>query len=92
MNGLSRLGLALKTTHPDQVGGLDLLIGVQYSFGVIFTALGATASETFAREIIHLGSTLSEVQLPIIGFVLICFVIITGPLCTFSNLLISVDP
>jgi hypothetical protein len=89
MNSLSRLGLALQSTHPDHMGGLGLLTSAQFSFGVIFTAFGATASATLANEIIHLGSTLPEVQLSIIGFVLICFAIITGPLCTFSGPLFS---
>ena len=52
-------------------------------------AVGAMMSATLANEIIHLGRTLLEVQLEIIGFVLICFAIITGPLCTFFSQLLS---
>lgn len=89
MNRVSRLRLALQPTHPDQVGGLGLLNGAQFSFGVIFTAVEAMMSSSLANEIIHSGRTLSDVQYEIIGFVLICFVIIAGPLCTFSNQLFS---
>jgi hypothetical protein len=85
MNRISRLRLALQSTHPDKVGGLGLLTEAQFSFGVIFAAVGAMMSSTLASEIIHSGRTLSDVQWEIIGFVLISFAIITGPLCTFFS-------
>ena len=89
MNSLSNLGLMLQSTHPDKVGGLDVLIGAQFSFGVIFAALGATESARLANEIIYLGIPLSEMYLTIFIFVLICFAIITVPLCTFFTPLFS---
>ena len=89
MNRISRLRLTLQTTHADNMGGLGLLLSAQFSFGVIFSAVGAMMSSTLASEIIHLGHTLSEVQWQIIGFVLISFAIIAGPLCTFFNPLFS---
>ena len=88
MNSISRLDLMLQSTHPDQVGGLGVLIGAQFSFGIIFTALGVTESARLANEIIHLGIPLSEMHLTIFIFVLICFAIVTVPLCTFFTPLI----
>jgi len=85
MNRMSRLRLMLISTHADQMGGLGLLYSAQFSFGVIFTAVGAMMSSILANDIIHLGLPLSDVQWEIIGFVLISFTIITGPLCTFFS-------
>ena len=90
MNRISRLRLVLQSTHADQVGGLGLLNAAQFSFGVIFTAVGAMMSSTLANDLIHSGQTLSGVQWEIIGFVLISFAFITVPLCTFFSQLFGV--
>ena len=89
MNRVSRLPLTIEPIHPDRAGGLGLLNGAQFSFGVIFTALAAMMSSSLASDILYAGRTLSDVQLEIIAFILICFAIIAGPLCTFSNQLIN---
>lgn len=89
MNSVSRLPLAIQPTHPDRVGGLGLLTRAQVSFGVIFMAIGAMMSSSLSTDIIHSGRALSAVQLEVVVFVLVCFVVITGPLCTFSNQLIN---
>ena len=89
MNRVSRLPLTIEPTHPDRVGGLGLLTGAQFSFGILFTAIGAMMSSSLAYDILHEGSTLSEVQLQVVAYVLICFAIIAGPLLTFSNQLIK---
>lgn len=85
MYRLSRLPLALHPAHPDRVGGLGILSGPQFSFGVIFAAIGAAMSSTIASEIYHAERTLSGTQPEIIGFILICFAIIIIPLCAFSK-------
>ena len=83
MNRISRIRLVLRPTHPDRTGGLGILSRGQSSFGIVFEAIGVMMSSTLARDIIHEGRTLSDSQWEVIGYVLICFVIITGPLCTF---------
>ena len=52
-------------------------------------AVGAMMSSSLAKEIIHAGRPLSDVPFEILGFVLICFAVIIGPLCTFTNQLIN---
>jgi len=81
---LARLDIVIQSTHPDQLGGLELLINGQLYFSVIFTALGATLSATLAREIIYFGLTMPDVQWTIFGYILIILVIIIGPMCIFS--------
>jgi hypothetical protein len=88
MNQISRIRLVLQPAHPDRSGGLGILSRGQVSFGVVFAALGAMKSSTLAHEIMYEGRAISDIQWEVIGHVLICFLIITGPLCTFfSNLL-----
>ena len=89
MNAVSSLPLTIEPTHPDRVGGLGLLTGAQFSFGVLFTAIGAMMSSALASDILYTERTLSEVQLQVATYVLICFAIIAGPLFTFSNQLIN---
>ena len=88
LNRISRFRLVLQCAHPDRTGGLGILSRGQSSFGVVFTAFCVMMSSTLAREIIHEGRTLSDSQWEVIGYVLICFVIITGPLCTFFGQLL----
>ena len=82
---LSRLRLTLQPAHPDQMGGLGLLTSAQFSFGVIFSAVGAMMSSTLANDIIHSDYGLFELKWEILGFVLICLAIIISPLGTFSK-------
>jgi len=89
MNRISRIRLDLQPAHPDRSGGLGILSRGQSFFGMVFAAIGAMMSSTLAREIIHEGRTLSDIQWEVIGYVLICFVIIAGPLCTFFGQLFS---
>lgn len=85
MYRLSRISLVIHPAHPDRVGGLGILSGPQFSFGVIFAAIGAILSSTLASEIYHSERTLSGTQLEIVGFVLICCAIIIIPLCAFTR-------
>ena len=85
LNHLSRIRLRLQPTHPDQVGGLGILPGGQTSFGVIFSSNAILISSIFASEIIYTGRELADMYFEILGFVLICFTILTVPLCTFAN-------
>ena len=83
LNRVSHLRLELQPTHPDQMGGLGPLSSAQFSFGILFSAVGVMMSSTLANDIIHAGRGLEELQWEILGFVLICIAIITSPLCTF---------
>jgi hypothetical protein len=85
LNHLSRIRLRLQPTHPDQVGGLGILSGGQTSFGVIFTSSAILISSIFASEIIYSGNELAYMYFEILGFILICFTILTVPLYTFAR-------
>jgi hypothetical protein len=88
MNSISRIRLVLQPAHPDRSGGLGMLSRGQSAFGIVFAAFGVMMSSTLAQEIIHEGRALTDVKWEVLAYVLICFAIITIPLCTFfSNLL-----
>jgi hypothetical protein len=89
MNRISRIRLVLQPTHPDRSGGLGMLSRGQSSFGIVFAAFGVMMSSTIALEIIHEGRALTDIKWEVLAFVLICFVIITGPLCTFFSQLLN---
>jgi hypothetical protein len=81
----SRLDLQLTPTHPDRAGGLGFLGWGMVSFGLVVLAVSAVLSGSLAREIIHKGSSLSDVKYHVIIFVVIIIVILHAPLFVFTG-------
>jgi hypothetical protein len=82
---VSRLDLRLTPTHPDHVGGLGALGWGIASFAIIVLAVSAVLSGGFAYEIVHRGSSLSELKYHVIIFVVLVLVVIHAPLLAFSG-------
>ena len=82
---LSRLPLALHTTHPDLSGGLGILGLTQQTFAIVFVAFAAVMSSTIAHNILFEGESFNASRPEIIVFVLICVVVIYAPLLFFTN-------
>ena len=83
LNRISRIRLMLQPTHPDQMGGLGILASGQISFGIVFVCNGILFSSEIASQIIHAQPETSFIYAEMLGFILISFMIVTAPLCTF---------
>jgi len=82
---VSRLDLELTPTHPDHVGGLGALGWGMASFAIVLLATSAVVSGGLAYEIVHRGSSLSELKYHVIVFVVLALVVIHAPLLAFSG-------
>lgn len=82
---VSRLDLELTATHPDRAGGLGFLGWGLASFSLILMAVSAVLSGSFAREIIHRGSSLDSLKYHVIVFVVLAIVIVHAPLLAFAG-------
>ena len=61
---VSRLELELTPTHPDRAGGLGFLGWGLACFALVLMAVSAVLSGSFAREILHRGSSLDSSEIP----------------------------
>ncbi len=82
---VSRLDLELTPTHPDHVGGLGALGWGLASFAIVLLAISAVVSGGLAYEIVHRGSSISELKYHVIVFVVLAIVVIHFPLLAFSG-------
>ena len=80
---VSRLDLELTATHPDRCGGLGFLGWGVASFSLVLMAVSAVLSGSFAREILHRGSSLDSLKYHVIVFVVLSIVILHVPLFAF---------
>jgi hypothetical protein len=72
-------------THPDYLGGLGFLPGVQERFGVLFTALGSVIAGQIANDIVYEGQRLAASKVLIFAFVVIAVLIVLSPLLVFTQ-------
>ena len=82
---VSRLDLELTATHPDRAGGLGFLGWGLASFALVLMAVSAVLSGSFAREIIHRGSSLDSLKYHVLVFVVLAIVILHAPLLAFAG-------
>jgi hypothetical protein len=82
---VSRLDLKLTPTHPDHVGGLGALGWGMASFAGVLLAISAVLSGGFAYEIVHRGSSLSDLKYHVIVFVVLALLVLHAPLLAFSG-------
>jgi hypothetical protein len=80
---VSRLDLELTATHPDRCGGLGFLGWGIASFSLVLMAVSAVLSGSFAREILHRGSTLDSLKYHVVVFVVLSIAILHIPLFAF---------
>lgn len=81
---IGRLKLSLVPTHPDRVGGLGFLEALPGAFGLVSFAMSAVLASQWAHEIVHHGTTLDSLKLPIIAFVVIWSVLLLLPLLALA--------
>jgi hypothetical protein len=81
---LSRVNLHLMPTHPDHLGGLGFLPGLQERFGILFTALGAVLAGQIANDIVYEGERLAASEGLTFTFVVIAVLIVLSPLLVFT--------
>jgi hypothetical protein len=86
---VSRIRLAFQATHPDLMGGLGKLSSYQLAFGVVFVALATMLYSTLANEILLTATTLAELRMEVVGFVVICIAVIVAPLFLFVGQLVG---
>jgi hypothetical protein len=82
---VSRVDLKLTPTHPDHAGGLGFLGWGVASFAIVLMAVSAVISGSFAREIIHHGSSLYSLKYHVIIFVVAAVVILHVPMLAFTG-------
>jgi len=82
---VSRLDLELTPTHADHVGGLGALGWGLASFATVLMAISAVISGGLAYEIVHRGSSISELKYHVIIFVVLALIILHFPLLAFSG-------
>jgi hypothetical protein len=80
---VSQFDLELTATHPDRCGGLGFLGWGVASFSLVLMAVSAVLSGSFAREILHRGSTLDNLKYHVIVFAVLSIVILHIPLFVF---------
>jgi hypothetical protein len=81
---IGRLKLSLVPTHPDRVAGLGFLETLPGAFGLVSFAMSAVLASQWAHEILHHGTTLDSLKLPIIAFVVIWSVLLLLPLLALA--------
>jgi hypothetical protein len=81
---VSRIGLTLIPTHPDQLGGLGFLSNTVYAFTVLLVAHGAMLAAQIANRIFFVGATLTEFKGEIALMVAFLMCVVFGPLFVFS--------
>lgn len=81
---IGRLNLSLVPTHPDRVGGLGFLEALPGAFGLVSFAMSAVLASQWAHEIVHHGTTLDSLKLPVIAFVVIWSVLLLLPLLALA--------
>src|SRR5262249_27521504 len=86
----ARLRLQLVPTHPDLAGGLGYLPAAQSHFGLLCFAFSAVAAGAYAEQMMYGGAPLKGFALPVVGLVLLNFVLFLGPLLFFGPKLLAV--
>jgi hypothetical protein len=85
LSRVSRADLKLTPTHPDHAGGLGFLGWGVASFSLVLMAVSAVISGSFAREIIHRGSSLDSLKYHAIIFVVLAILVLHAPLFAFMG-------
>jgi hypothetical protein len=82
---VSRLDLALTSTHPDRAGGLGFLGWGMSCFGSVLTAISTVIAAGFADEILHRGASLDSLKYHLAIYVAFVVIVIHAPLFAFSG-------
>jgi len=86
---LSRARLILKPTHPDKAGGLGIIMLAQKSFNMLFVAGSVVVSGELMIRLINNPESFLTVRNEIIGYIIICIILVLFPLLFFMGKLIK---
>ncbi len=84
----SRARLNLLVTHSDKTGGLGILLLVQKSFLQIFVAGSVVISGELIMNLIKHPDTFTTIRNELIGYVVLCLILILFPLIFFTGKLV----
>jgi hypothetical protein len=84
---MSRMGIRVSVSHPDQAGGLGFLAMTQLGFGLLAFGLGSVLSANTAFLLVYKGAQIDAFKIPFIGYLVLINLIFLGPLLVFLPLL-----
>jgi hypothetical protein len=81
---VSRIPLNLEPTHPDGTAGLHFLARTSRAYNFVILAFGSTLAGVIANGIFYEGAKLLDLQLEIVGTVVLVLAVVLGPLLAFT--------
>jgi hypothetical protein len=76
--------LNLEPTHPDGTAGLHFLARTSRAYNFVILAFGSTLAGVIANGIFYEGAKLLDLQLEIVGTVVLVLAVVLGPLLAFT--------
>jgi hypothetical protein len=86
---LARARLILRPTHPDKAGGLGIVMQAQRSFNMLFVAGSVVVSGELMIRLINNPESFLTVRNEIVGYIIICIILVLLPLLFFMGKLIK---
>jgi hypothetical protein len=86
---LSKSRMQLKPTHADKAGGLGVIMLAQRSFNMLFVAAGLVVSGELIVRLMKDPDSFNTVRNEIIGYVVVCVILILLPMLFFMGKLIK---
>jgi hypothetical protein len=86
---ISQLNLKLLPTHPDQAGGLGIILLAQNSFALFFVAISFTISGEFSEQLLKFPNSFLDIRNQSVGFIVLCLIMILIPMAFFVWKLIN---
>lgn len=80
---LSRLRLALRSTHPDRMAGLEPLVGPSYAFTAVVAAISTALAAGWGDRMLHEGVGTAPFHGAALAFFLVMSVVAMLPVCSF---------
>lgn len=80
---VSRLNLRLIAAHPDHASGLRFLNSALFAFMPFGFTLGIIAAGPVANRVLHQDASMDNIQMIVLGLVILVLVLVAGPLIVF---------
>jgi len=87
---ISRLPLALRSTHPDRLAGLGPALGPSYAFAAVVAGCAAMISGGWIDQMLYAGRPVSTFYDVAVTFVVIAVIVAYAPACVFIGVLYRV--
>jgi len=86
---LALLNPALKSLHPDRVGGLAFLLRYHKMFGIISLAVSSAVSANISMAVLHGDVPINEFTNPLLFYLFVYNVVLAIPLFFFTGILVK---